>query len=170
MTLVINNSKKLKLRFCAHLVQFFLLILDMVSKSHRMHLNPLYDQKRVRISLRNLEKNCKCVGVQNHQLKASYHYPTYFCDGSKYFFSRIQKWNQTVRNIKKCFSFIIQKKSFKIEPINNSIEKNFTKSLTIISTEKSCSTFTSRSWPEVWRYFIFMASSWAPLAVIILWR
>ena len=40
-----SQEKNLKLRFWAHLIQFFLLIPNMVSKNHRMHLNPLYGQK-----------------------------------------------------------------------------------------------------------------------------
>ena len=39
-------------------MQFFLLIPTMVSKNHKMHLNPLYDQKTVSANLRNfIEKN-----------------------------------------------------------------------------------------------------------------
>ena len=46
-TLGVNHSKKKiwKLRFCAHRIQFFLLIPKIVFKNHRMHLNPLYDRK-----------------------------------------------------------------------------------------------------------------------------
>ena len=39
------QKKFWKLGFCAHLIQFFLLIPNMVTKNHRMHLNPLYDRK-----------------------------------------------------------------------------------------------------------------------------
>ena len=40
-----SQEKKLKLRFCDHLIQFFLLIPNMVTQNHKMHLNPSYDQK-----------------------------------------------------------------------------------------------------------------------------
>ena len=39
------QEKKLKSRFWPHLIQFFLPIPNMVSKIHKMHLNPIYDQK-----------------------------------------------------------------------------------------------------------------------------
>ena len=45
----------MKLRFRAHLIQFFLPILNMVSESHRKHLNPIYDQKLVSANLRNFD-------------------------------------------------------------------------------------------------------------------
>ena len=38
-----SQEKNLRLRFCDHLIQFFLLIPNTVTKNHKMHLNPLYE-------------------------------------------------------------------------------------------------------------------------------
>ena len=47
----VNDSKKIVLtfRFCALLIQFFLLIPNMVYENHRMHFNRLYDRKMVSV-------------------------------------------------------------------------------------------------------------------------
>ena len=60
----VNHSKKKfwKLGFCAHLIQFFLLIPNMVPKNRRMHLNPLYDRKTGLSQPTQFEKKIKTRG------------------------------------------------------------------------------------------------------------